>query len=267
VSEYVLGEESKELLRLRIQQAVWARVTDAFLDRAGIQRGWRVLDLGCGPGFVVPSLRERVGAEGEVVALDESARWLAYIRKSARDAGWQNVRTIESRVENAHLDAGLYDAVFSRWLFSHLADPAGALLRVKEALRPGGIVAIQDYNLEGLSLFPESVGFQAVVRATRAFYGGHGGDLWIGARLPRLFRQAGLEMVAYSANVLTGAPGSPVFQWAESFFFNHVASMVEDGALTEDERRLFIDEWGERRRNPDTMYFSPIVVDAAARKR
>jgi len=267
VTEYVLGEESKELLRLRIQQAVWARVTDAFLDRVGIRRGWRVLDLGCGPGFVVPSLRERVGPEGEVVALDESARMLAYLRKSARDAGWQNVRTIESRVESAPLDPGSYDAVYSRWLFSHLADPAAALQRVKDALRPGGVVAIQDYNLEGISLFPESVGFQAVVRATRKFYGGHGGDLWIGARLPRLFRQAGLETVSYAANVLTGAPGSPVFQWAEAFFFNHVASMVDDGALAEEERRLFLDEWGQRRRDPDTMYFSPIVVDAAARKR
>src|SRR5436853_3655529 len=78
MSAYVLGTNQDELDRLGFQHEVWGGVTRAFLDRIGVARGWRCLDLGCGPGFVVDDLRQRVGEEGAVVALDESPLWLEY---------------------------------------------------------------------------------------------------------------------------------------------------------------------------------------------
>jgi hypothetical protein len=42
--------------------------------------------------------------------------------------------------------------------------------------------------------------------------------------------------------------------------------MVEAGVLTAAERDLFLREWSERARDPDTMFFSPYVVGVAARK-
>ena len=58
MTRYPLGTNVQELERLRFQHAVWGGVTRAFLDRIGVARGWRCLDLGCGPGFVVEDLRE-----------------------------------------------------------------------------------------------------------------------------------------------------------------------------------------------------------------
>ena len=36
--------------------------------------------------------------------------------------------------------------------------------------------------------------------------------------------------------------------------------------MSDEERALFRAEWGERRSDPDTLFFSPIVVTATARR-
>src|SRR5262249_57221499 len=117
-----------------------------------------------------------------------------------------------------------------------------------------------------VSLFPESEGFRAIVRATRAMYAQSGGDAWIAARLPAIFRSAGLETPSMRPNVLCGGPGSPPFRWAGLFFPHFSEAMEAKGFLSAAERRRFLDEWAERERDPAAIFFSPIVVDAAARK-
>jgi hypothetical protein len=42
--------------------------------------------------------------------------------------------------------------------------------------------------------------------------------------------------------------------------------MEAKGLLTSAERRQFLEEWAARASDPNAMFFSPVVVDAAARK-
>ena len=130
-----------------------------------------------------------------------------------------------------------------------------------------GRFALQDYNHVGVSLFPESAGFRAVVRATRELYRQAGGDTFVAGRVPAYFRRAGLELVEFRPNVLAGGPASGPFRWAGLFFPHFSLKMVEKGLLTADERAQFLAEWAARERDPDALFFSPIVVDAAAKKR
>ena len=266
MSQYPLGTGDLELERLAFQHEVWGPSTRALLARLGVREGWRVLDLGCGPGLVAFDLAAMVGASGEVLALDESARWIAHVEEQAKVRGIANLRTVQSRIQDAEPEAGAFDLVIARWVLSFLPEPGAAVRRISRCLRPGGIFAMQDYNHEGVSLFPESEGFRAVVRATRAMYSRAGGDVWIAARAPRIFREAGLEPLGTKANVLCGGPSSGVFRWAGLFFPHFSEAMERGGLLTAEERRLFLDEWKQREEDPEAMFFSPIVVDAAARR-
>lgn len=266
MSEYVLGTGEHELARLSLQQEVWGEVTARFLDRAGLRRGAQVLDAGCGPGLVLAALRERAGAGGEVLGLDESARWGAEVRALAEREGWRNVRFLEGRLQELDLGRERFDFVFARWVLSFLPDTAELLARLARALKPDGVLALQDYNHEGVSLFPPSGGFRAIVRATRALYASRGGDAWIAGRLPRELRQAGLELERMEATALCGRPGSPAFRWADAFFPHHSLAMVEQGLLSPDERQRFLEEWRQRLEDPDAVFFSPLVVSLAARK-
>jgi len=266
MSDYVLGTEPIELARLRLQQRVWGAVTDDLLDRVGIPLGARILDAGCGPGLVTEVLRNRVGDEGHITALDGSPAYLATLRERIAEAGWTNVDVREGQLESVGLEPSSYDRIVLRWVLSFLPDPQAIVDRLAEALAPGGILIVQDYNHEGVSLFPPSTGFDAMIRATRALYATKGGDTWIAGRLPGLLRSAGLEVVDQKPNVICGGPKSPAFQWADSFFpvFSQVFETA--GLVTQEERQEFLADWAMRASDPDAVFFSPIVFDIAARK-
>jgi SAM-dependent methyltransferase len=271
-ADYVLGVNDVELARLTLQQAVWGHVTDAFLDRIGVPAGGACLDVGCGPGLLLDGLSRRVGPRGRVDALDESPVWRAHVEAQERRRPRGNVRLVLGRVgpeiaSDPPLVDGTYDVVVARWVLSFLPRPREVVARLARLLKPGGVLAVEDYNHEGISLFPESEGFRAVVRATRALWASRGGDMWLAARLPGVFRAAGLDLVDYVPTVLAGGPGSGVFRWADAFFPAHSENMVRAGLLTAAERERFLGEWAERLADPDATFFSPILLDVAGRRR
>jgi SAM-dependent methyltransferase len=265
MSEYVLGTSDHELARLGLQQEVWGGFTRRVLDAVALPMRARALDAGCGPGFVTAELRGRVGG-GSVVALDESPRWIEHVRALARREGWTNVELLQGRVETVPLAPASFDLVFLRWVLAFLPDPLAILRRMAAALKPGGALVVMDYNHEGISVFPESAGFRAAVRAVRAAYAAHGGDTWLMGRIQGLFRAAGLEPELFEPQVIAGGPGSPAHRWLDAFFPFHSRQWVEQGLMSAPERALFLREWDERARDPSASFFSPIVVGASARK-
>lgn len=262
--EYLLGTSDEELERLRFQHELWGPVTGAFLERAGLAAGQRVLDLGCGPGFLLEDLAAKVGPGGCLVGVDPSPRWEALLRE--RFGADPRVELVRGSVEQLELEPASFDLIVCRWVFCFLPDPAGAVGRLARALAPGGVLAIQDYNHEGISLFPASPGFEAAVRATRTWFAESGGDTWIGPKLPRHLRAAGLEVLPLNSTVLSGGPDSAVFRWAD-LFFGHFADLYRDqGRLGEEEHAAFRREWAERAGDPDAVFCSPILMDVAGRR-
>ncbi len=262
MTEYVLGTHEGELARLELQQGIWRHVTDRFFDRIGVKSGWRCLDVGCGPGFVTQMLAERVGPTGSVVALDLAEHWLAKVASDAEAAGRTNVTTRRGSVTEL-ADEGAYDLVFARWVLSFVPDATDVVRRMARAASPGGVVAVQDYNHEGVSIFPESRGMRAAIRATRELYVGSAGDPWVAGKLRGAMLDAGLTLTDFTPMVMAGGPDSDAFRWADAFFPRFVGSFVEDGLMSEEERALFDIEWRQRLADPRSTFFSPIVVDVA----
>ena len=266
MSDYLLGTTDHEVERLALQQGVWGGITSAFLDALQIPEGARALDAGCGPGHVTAELVRRVGSGGEVVALDESPRWIELVGARATADGWRNVAVTAGRIQDVELEPGSFDVVFLRWVLSFLPDPDAVLARLAAALKPGGVVAVMDYNHEGVSVFPESEGFRAAIRACRAAYAARGGDAFLMGRISTLFRGAGLEPFHLEPHLIAGGPDSDAARWMGAFFPFHTEGWVGEGLLSAADRARFLAEWDERLADPDALFFSPIVVAAAARR-
>jgi SAM-dependent methyltransferase len=263
--EYLLGVNPVELDRLRFQHSVWKGVTDRFFDRLGVGKGWKCLDVGAGPGFVAIDLRERVGAGGEVVALEPSEMYLHHFGEEVRRRGWSNVHCVQGTAETASLPPHSFDLVFARWVIGFVPDPERFLTQLFATLRPGGVIALQDYVYEGLSLHPMGGPFDQMADAVRAYWRIGGGDPYIAARIPHFFRKHGLHLVDYTPTCLAGGPDSAVFEWAHRFFQAHTQVMVDKGIVTQAKGDAMWSDWLTHKANPDTVFISPIVVDMAGK--
>ena len=103
--------------------------------------GERVLDVGCGFGDTAQQIAGLVGADGEVLGVDASPRFIETARQEAAEAGVGNVRFAVADVETAGFDQR-FDLAFSRMGTMFFANPVAAMRNVRQALRPGGRLAM-----------------------------------------------------------------------------------------------------------------------------
>jgi len=104
----------------------------------------RLLEIGCGEGWLLEAAR-RVGFDP--VGIEPHAGRAAAARARAR------ARVIESLFEEVDAqatDLGRFDVVFHIDLLAHFPDPAGALVRMRELLAPGGAVVCEVGLLGGV---------------------------------------------------------------------------------------------------------------------
>ncbi|WP_374772139.1 class I SAM-dependent methyltransferase [Streptomyces sp. NBC_01310] len=110
--------------------------------------GSRLLDLGCGTGASTAALLKEGAGRARVTAVDASAGML---RRAAAKRWPSNVSFVRSTADG--LDpagvGGPYDAVFAAYLFRNVSDPDRTLTAVREAMAPGGRIAVHEYSLSG----------------------------------------------------------------------------------------------------------------------
>lgn len=265
---YLLGTDPEEGRRLATQHRLWASAARDLWDRAGFGSGARLLDLGCGPGFAALELADRVGPGGRVLALDESARFIAELVREAEGRGLDQLAARVERVEELRLDPASLDGAFVRWLFCFLPDPAPVIARVVQGLRPGGRLVVWDYlNYRATTLQPRSPAFDRVLAAVDESWRRTGADLNVGGRLPGLIAESGCRLLELVPLVRYVRPGTPLWDWPTGFFFGYVPRLVEAGFLTEAERGAFEADWRDREKQPGTFLSSPPMIGIIAEKR
>jgi ubiquinone/menaquinone biosynthesis C-methylase UbiE len=122
------------------------------------------VDVGCGGGDVAFDLARLVGPSGTVVALDVDKIKIESARREAAAMQLTNVDFRVSDIYDASLEAE-FDLAHARFLLSHLRDPERALLKMRQALRPGKMLVIADTDFRGPFLRSGLQGIQALCRA------------------------------------------------------------------------------------------------------
>ena len=117
-------------------------VTRVLLERADLQRGDVVLDVGSGYGEPGLSAATAVGPDGHVTCLDISGDMLAFAETRARATGLTNVSFVETDIEALELAPASLDVVLSRAAIMYTSNPLETLRRLHTALRPGGRLAV-----------------------------------------------------------------------------------------------------------------------------
>jgi predicted methyltransferase len=115
-----------------------------------VKPGMRIADFGAGEGEFAIALARRVGASGRMYATEIDDESLAEIRKAASEAGLSNVEVVKGAVSRTNLPEACCDALFSRVVYHHLADPAAINTDLFRALRPGGRLLVIDFEPGGI---------------------------------------------------------------------------------------------------------------------
>lgn len=126
--------------------------TGLLVERADVGEAMRVLDAGCGPGRVTIPLARRVGARGEVIALDLQQGMLDRVNANAARAGLSNVRPLLGALESDARVLRDYEGAFDRILLvtvlGEIPDQIGALRSLHRALKAGGILSVTEMIID-----------------------------------------------------------------------------------------------------------------------
>jgi SAM-dependent methyltransferase len=192
-TRYALERTPREYERLRAQARMWEPATARVLDRVGIAAGASCLDAGCGPGETMRLLASRVGPGGTVVGVDVDGALGAAAERGLHAEGLRQCRFAAADLtEDGPVPGGPYDVVFARLLLFHLPRRVAVLGRLWEAVRPGGHLVVQDYDLGPADVLPAAASVTETVRLMVATFEALGCDVRAGMRLPRLFADAGV---------------------------------------------------------------------------
>ena len=133
----------------------WQRPEDV-VRALEIEAGAQVADLGAGEGYFLPFLRDAVGAEGTVYAVELDPEKLNLLRE--RFPAQDNVAVVAGDSDDPQLPDGAIDLVLLVNTYHHIEDRKAYFNRLRRDLSPGAKVAIidPDADLRGLlSLFLE----------------------------------------------------------------------------------------------------------------
>jgi len=261
MTAYSLGSDPQELARLDRQAEAIAPPTAMLLQAAGIGPGMRVLDLGTGLGHVALQVAGMVGPGGSVVGVDQSAEAL----EIARSRATPNVRFEQADVLTFR-DPEPFDAIVARLLLFHLADPAELVRRHAEALRPGGVVVLIDFDVGGARTEPPVALLQAVRDWTEAGFRSAGANPRVGARLVTVLRDAGFENVTTIGLQSYVAPGDPAGPAMIAGVARSLATrIIAEGIATAAELDGLEQRLDAALRDADAVLLLPTVVGAWAR--
>jgi ubiquinone/menaquinone biosynthesis C-methylase UbiE len=268
-TEYIWGRGQDELERLIAQGRILGDSTEHLLRRAGIEPGMRVLDIGSGAGDVAFLVARLVGPEGTVIGVDSSAEATAGARGRARQAGVANVEFVTCDAADLTLDAPV-DAIVGRLVLVFFDDATEMLSRLLRNVRPGGIVAFQEWaSFTPIShprcpLF-ESVLAQMAETFVRAGYGER-----TGLRMRRVFLDAGIKdprMLVESC--VEGGPESSLYAALEQMVRKLLPAMQRLGVTSAEE--IGIDTLAARLREEavaqDAVLALPPLVGAWGRNK
>jgi SAM-dependent methyltransferase len=184
-----------------LRDDVYRRPLATALGRLGLGPGWKCADVGAGGGDVSVALAEMVGRDGRVYAVDSDPAARDEVARAA--AAHAQVIALTQAGEDLSLPEAV-DLAFCRFLLLHVHDPAVVVRAMAGAVREGGwVVAQEPITSAG------RIGGSAL-----SMPGARHPD--VGAVLPALVRDAGLEVVDAWAEAPAGVGPGPVAAYLET---------------------------------------------------
>ena len=163
---YTFGDTDLAAQRLRLLASVFEPGSASLLRGLRDSRGAWGVDLGCGPGYTTRLLAEQLSVE-RVVGLELSPRLLSQATRESSDS---RVSFVECDVSKSPLPVPRADFLYSRFLLTHLVDPAQVVRGWAASALPNARLVLEEtaFMRGEHPAFPQ---YYALVERMQAHYG------------------------------------------------------------------------------------------------
>ncbi len=193
---YTFGDSERASRRLALLAGVFEPTSEAFLDERGRRGGALAVDLGCGPGHTTRLVARVLGC-ARTVGLDASA---AYVEEARVEAP-PGVEFARHDVAATPYPTGPADALYARFLVTHLAEPEAALRAFASQLAPEGRLLLDEVEW----IRSEAPHFRRYLELVDAVLASQRQQLFVGPQLAEIAGRAG-RVVASDVRVLAVDP-------------------------------------------------------------
>lgn len=158
------------------------QVNNALIETLAPQPGELILEVGSGTGVLCRMVIPRVLPRGLVCGLDVASDMTLAARRYAAQHGLaQGLRFETGPAEALPYPDASFDAVFAARLLLHVPDPDAVLREMIRAARPGGRLALMDWDFETLAVDHSDRELTRRIIQWRTDH--HSGNNWSGRQL------------------------------------------------------------------------------------
>ena len=136
------------IVRAYDEVSLWSALFGLFLLDEVPLDAQTVLDVGCGTGFPLIELAERLGPAAHVHGIDPWSAGLVRAREKIADRGTLNVTVHEGSATAMNFPDAMFDLIVSNLGINNFSDRAGAMRECRRVSRTGAVLALTT-NLQG----------------------------------------------------------------------------------------------------------------------
>ncbi len=138
-------------------RTMFAPLTEALIQDAGIDEGQAVLDVAGGAGEPSLTIAERVGSRGSVTCTDAVAEMVAAAETEAQHRGLTNITFRQCVADSLPFKSNSFDAVVSRLGVMFFPNSLAALREMLRVTKPGATLALAVWHQDELNPFTHIV--------------------------------------------------------------------------------------------------------------
>jgi SAM-dependent methyltransferase len=265
--EYLLGYRRAEQERLQEQARQLADESSWLFDQCAIASGAHVVELGCGPHGCLDLLAQRVGPSGTVIGVERSDDAVQMARAMVAERGLGNVEIVHGDARAPGLPRGEFDLVTSRLVLVNVPQPEEIIAEAVALVKADGIVAFHEADYVAHVCDPPLAAWDRTIEVLNTYSCSAGIDLFIGRKLPRLLRDAGVGEIEVRPLVHVYPPGHGRRTILLDFVENLSGRLIETASVVPDELEALKRSLRQHLDDPNTVVVSHLFLQAWGHKR
>jgi len=122
------------------------QMSPQIMEALGLEPGMMVAEVGAGTGYFTRQIAQRIAPGGTVLAVDIIPEFLEEMVARAQAEGIDNIEPILGGLTDPRLPLDSVELIFLGDSYHHFGEPIPMLEHMRAALKPGGRMAIVDWE-------------------------------------------------------------------------------------------------------------------------